>query len=71
MKYNLSRIMTKAWELFRKMEITFGEALHRAVDILIDDNCDVLNQILDDIGYNGAYKYNWYDAGKTLVIYIR
>lgn len=30
MKYNLSRIMTKAWELFRKMEITFAEALHRA-----------------------------------------
>ncbi len=30
MKYNLSKIMTKAWELFRKMEITFSEALHRA-----------------------------------------
>lgn len=30
MKYNLSRIMTKAWELFRKLEITFAEALHRA-----------------------------------------
>ena len=30
MKYNLSRIMSKAWELFRKLEITFSEALHRA-----------------------------------------
>ena len=30
MKYNLSRIMTKAWELFRKLEISFSEALHRA-----------------------------------------
>lgn len=30
MKYNLSRIMTKAWELFRKFEISFSEALHRA-----------------------------------------
>lgn len=30
MKYNLSHIMTKAWELFRKLEITFSEALHRA-----------------------------------------
>ena len=29
-KYNLSRIMFKAWELFRKMEISFSEALHRA-----------------------------------------
>lgn len=29
-KYNLSRIMTKAWELFRKLEISFSEALHRA-----------------------------------------
>ena len=30
MKYNLSKIMTKAWELFRKLEISFAEALHRA-----------------------------------------
>lgn len=30
MKYNLSQIMKKAWELFRKIEITFAEALHRA-----------------------------------------
>ena len=29
-KYDLSRIMSKAWELFRKLEITFSEALHRA-----------------------------------------
>ena len=30
MKYNLSKIMRKAWELFRKLEITFSEALHRS-----------------------------------------
>ena len=30
MKYNLSRIMTRAWELYRKQEITFSEALHRS-----------------------------------------
>lgn len=30
MKYNLSKIMKKAWELFRKQEITFAEALHRS-----------------------------------------
>ena len=30
MKYNLSQIMKKAWELFRKGKITFSEALHRA-----------------------------------------
>lgn len=30
MKYNLSRIMHKAWSIFRKMGITFSEALHRA-----------------------------------------
>lgn len=29
-KYNLSQIMTRAWKIFRKMEITFSEALHRA-----------------------------------------
>lgn len=30
MKYNLSHIMTKAWEIFRKAKVTFSEALHRA-----------------------------------------
>ena len=30
MKYNLKQIMTRAWKLFRKMEISFSEALHRA-----------------------------------------
>lgn len=30
MKYNLSRIMAKAWELFRKLGISFAECLHRA-----------------------------------------
>ncbi|MCC8101452.1 MAG: hypothetical protein LIP11_04060 [Clostridiales bacterium] len=32
MKYNLSKIMLKAWEIFRKSnkQITFGESLHRA-----------------------------------------
>lgn len=29
-KYNLRVIMTQAWKLFRKLEITFSEALHRA-----------------------------------------
>ncbi len=29
-RYDLRHIMTKAWKLFRKMEITFSEALHRA-----------------------------------------
>lgn len=30
MKYNLSRIMARAWELYRKLEISFSEALHRS-----------------------------------------
>ena len=30
MNYNLSRIMTKAWELFRKLGISFSECLRRA-----------------------------------------
>lgn len=29
-KYDLRKIMLKAWELFRKYSITFAEALHRA-----------------------------------------
>lgn len=30
MRYNLSQIMSAAWKLFRKLKITFSEALHRA-----------------------------------------
>ena len=30
MNYNLSRIMSKAWELFRKLDISFSECLRRA-----------------------------------------
>ena len=30
MRYNLSEIMTRAWKLFRKMGISFAEALHRS-----------------------------------------
>ena len=30
MKYNLSKIMHKAWQIFRKGKTTFAEALHRA-----------------------------------------
>lgn len=30
MQYNLSEIMTAAWRIFRKMGVTFSEALHRA-----------------------------------------
>lgn len=30
MKYNLSKIMSHAWQLFRKLAISFAEALHRA-----------------------------------------
>lgn len=29
-RYNLSRIMTAAWKIFRKYAISFSEALHRA-----------------------------------------
>ncbi len=30
MKYDLKAIMLHAWELYRKLSIRFGEALHRA-----------------------------------------
>ena len=29
-KYDLSHIMTRAWKIFRKAQITFAEALHRS-----------------------------------------
>ena len=33
MKFNLSEIMKSAWRIFRKLAITFSEALHRAWQI--------------------------------------
>ena len=30
MKYDLRAIMTRAWRIFRKLGVTFAEALHRA-----------------------------------------
>lgn len=30
MKWNLSKIMTAAWSIFRKFAVSFSEALHRA-----------------------------------------
>ena len=33
MKYNLKKIMLKAWEIFRKRNIAFSEALHRAWNV--------------------------------------
>lgn len=30
MKWNLSEIMSHAWRIFRKLEISFAETLHRA-----------------------------------------
>lgn len=30
MRYNLSRIMTRAWVIFRKAGVSFSEALHRS-----------------------------------------
>ena len=32
-KYDLRKIMTRAWNLFRKLGITFAEALHRAWNV--------------------------------------
>ena len=30
MKYDLSKLMKKAWTLYRKLQLTFSECLHRA-----------------------------------------
>ena len=33
MKYDLQKIMFKAWEIFRKGSVSFAEALHRAWNV--------------------------------------
>ena len=51
MKYNLSNIMTKAWELYRKAFLkitTFGEALRRAWAIakVEDENARIISEAM-------------------------
>ena len=40
-KYDLSMIMKKAWKIFRKVQVTFAEALHRS---WLSAKAEVINQ---------------------------
>lgn len=71
MKYNLSRIMTKARELFRKLEISFSEALHRAWNSAKAEpiNAERIAQAKDQAGIteeNNTWK-GWRDLGYEVI----
>ena len=70
-RFNLSEIMTRAWENFRKMEISFPEALHRSW--LTEKASDVNKARIEaakaaaGITEETATWYDWKKAGYEVV----
>ena len=74
MKYNLSNIMSKAWEIYRKPILKvkdFGEALHRAWEIakVADDNDRIIKEAIAKSGIKEPLKtwYAWYMEGREVI----
>ena len=70
MKYNMKQIMTKAWEIYRKIEITFGEALHRAwlIAKTMEANAEIIAKAKAEAGISEETKtwYGWKVAGREV-----
>lgn len=71
MRYNKTEIMARAWQNFRKYEITFGEALHRS---WISAKAEPINaQRIEDakaaagITEDVATWYGWKQAGFEVI----
>ena len=75
MKYNLSKLMKKAWSLFRaatkKTAITFGEALRRAWAWLKvqDSNKAIVEAAAEALGVEEVYNtwYGWQNLGRMVI----
>lgn len=74
MKYDMSKIMKKAWELYRKavkVAITFGEALHRAwlIAKTADVNAEIIAKAKADAGITEEVKqwYGWKMTGREVI----
>lgn len=75
MKYNLSKLMKKAWSLFRtaakKAAITFGEALRRAWAWLKVQNANkaIVEAAADALGIEEAYHTwaGWQALGRMVI----
>ena len=71
MKYNMKNIMTKAWELYRKYDITFGVALHRAWNIAkeTDENADIIAKAKAESGVTEETKtwYGWKMVAREVI----
>ena len=72
-KYNLSNIMKKAWELFRKAFLkikTFGEALHRAWEIAkcADGNSEKIEKAKAESGVTERVRthFGWTTEGREV-----
>jgi len=70
-KFNLSEIMTRAWKLFRKLEISFSEALHRAwiTAKAADENAARIEKAKAEAGITEktATWYGWKQAGYEVI----
>ena len=70
-RYNLSRIMTAAWRIFRKYAICFSEALHRAWLTAKAEpvNAAIIEAAKADAGITEEVKTwsGWRDAGREVI----
>ena len=74
MKYDMSKIMKKAWELFRNAKLnikTFGEALHRAWSIAkeADENAEIIRIAKEQSGVTEETRtwYGWKMQGREVI----
>lgn len=74
MKYNLSEIMRKAWELYRKAFLKiahFGEALRRAWAIakVADSNKAIIDEAIHGSGITEKVRtwYGWTTEGREVI----
>ena len=71
MKFNLSEIMTRAWVIFRKEAVSFGEALHRS---WLSTKAEPINakrieeaQAAAGIREECKTWYGWKEAGREVI----
>ena len=71
MKYNLHNIMHNAWSYFRKYDISFAEALHRAWQKVkcspINENLIQIAKMVAGVSEEVNTWSGWYDLGYEVI----
>ena len=71
MKYNKKEIMIQAWALFRKYDISFGEALHRSWNVVksapINEAIIQLGKLCANVSEEVNTWSGWYNLGYEVI----